>query len=90
MYPGKKEGTIHEKKTFLQAVAERYGNPRATWLRGHLRPGQKIRFVLDSQNRIVDGVAVGRRRNGKHLIRYYDGSRKWVLSVNTERILVDW
>lgn len=76
--------------SFLEAVAERYGNPNAKWCSGGLDRGQRVRVVLEDEQRFVDAVAMGRRKNGKHLVRIQGERRKWVLAVESHNILVRW
>lgn len=80
--------------TFVDAVAERYGNPKVRWAAGRLRPGQRVRIVVkDAQygDRIADAIATGRRSKKKNIIRYKDrNGRTWMLSMDNEDIQVMW
>lgn len=83
--------------SFLQIVAEKYGNKKAKWCDGPLETGQKVKviFELNGESVMIDGVSAGKRtrKNVKnHAIKITNPSngRKCVIRPPSYNILVVW
>jgi hypothetical protein len=81
---------MHENKSFLEVIGEKFGNPRARWANGSLIRGQRVKFILKDEQRMVDGITSGKRKNGNPIIRYRGGGRTWMLPIPSRNILVEW
>jgi len=84
---------MFDGKSFVEVVTERFGNQNAQWCTGGLSRGQIVRALIGDDPRyarFVDAVAMGRRKNGKHLVRIQSENRKWILAIDAKNILVRW
>jgi hypothetical protein len=85
-----------EGETFLNRLAELYGNPSARFFDGgRLEPQQRVKILVGDH--CYDAVAMGKNFNKKkyagkgHWIRYTDhNGRKWELRLNANQILIKW
>lgn len=83
-----------QSQSFLQILADRYGNPKVIWATGKLRPGQRVRIAIKDEqygDRLVLAKATGQQKKGKNIIRYRDlNSRTWMLPMDNENIQIKW
>ena len=76
-------------RSFLERVAERYGNPNAQFADSSpLKRGQHVRVILNGELRrtcVADAKVI---KPGKVLVDY--NGKRWECSIPKNRILVRW
>lgn len=84
-------------ESFVDAVARKYGNPKARWCTGRLEPRQKIKVLLEvviGDPYFVDGIAIGRldKKTRNNLVKIInpDNGRKVIIKPKNRNILVEW
>lgn len=83
-------------ESFVDAVARRYGNPRARWCDGRLERRQKVKVIWDivGEPRFIEGIAVGRldKKTKNNLVKIVnpDNGKKQIVRPDNHNILVEW
>jgi len=77
--------------SFLDLVAERYGNPRAIFATAEKIPhGTPVKIFVENETQIIDAISTGKKEKGCHVVSVKKKNRSWRLRMRPRNILICW